>query len=389
MRVLILAPHPFYIVRGTPIDLELVVRALSERSGTTIDLVVYNQGVDRDYPGLTIHRAPRGTWLGETRPGLTLKKLLVDVFFFFRAWSLVRRHRYDLVHAGEEAVFMALFFRRLYGIPYAYDLDSSIAEQVTEKRPYLRFMQPFLDACERAAIRGARITLPVCHSLADLCRERGASKIVTLHDISQLEDPYRPQTGSLKRELGIERLVVLYAGNLEVYQGIDLLLEGFALAAQRSDGIDLVIVGGSDDDIRHYSRKADDLGIGGRTHFLGPKPFDQLDRFLAEADILTAPRIRGRNTPMKVFPYLHSGKPVIVTDLPTHSQILTRDVAMLAPPTPEGFCEAVLELVDDEGKRRALGQRGRAFVEANHTYAAHRKRLNEAYDWIEEQLGAS
>ena len=44
MKILLLAPHPFYQERGTPIDVHLVIRVLSERLNTEIDLLVYNEG---------------------------------------------------------------------------------------------------------------------------------------------------------------------------------------------------------------------------------------------------------------------------------------------------------------------------------------------------------
>ncbi len=385
MRILVLAPHPYFIVRGTPIDLDLVLRVLTARPGTEVDLLVYGEGEDRVYPGLTIHRAPLNRLTRGSPPGFSLKKLASDLFLFFKAWSLVRSRRYDLVHAGEESVFMAMFFRRLHGVPYAYDLDSSLAEQMVEKMPWLGPVGGLFKRCERAAIRSSLVAFPVCNALADLCREAGAEEVVTLHDISQLEEPGREATGSLKRELGIEGLVLLYAGNLEAYQGIDLLLEGFALAAADA-AIDLVIVGGGEREISSYRRRARDLGVGPRVHFLGPRPLDELGKLLAEADILTAPRIRGRNTPMKVFPYLHSGRPVLVTDLPVHTQILTPEVAFLAPPEPAGFAAAIRELAADPALRRRLGGAGRRFVEASHTWGAHRERLDRAYDRIEERL---
>ncbi len=388
MRVLVLAPHPYYVDRGTPIDLELVLRVLCAREGTSVDVVVYPDGEDRLHDGLTIHRVPATGWTTNTKPGFSLKKLVCDLWMFFKAWSLVRKHGYDVVHAGEEAVFMAMFFRRVHGIPYVYDLDSSIAQQMVEKLPFLGPVARIFDAFEAAAIRGAIATAPVCNALADLCRERGAAKIVTLHDISQLENPDSPRTGKLAKEAGTDRLILLYVGNLESYQGIDLLVEAFAVAAKRTDAVDLVIIGGDPDDIESYRQRADQLGIGDRTHFLGPRPLAELDGYLAEADILTAPRIRGINTPMKVFPYLHSGRAVLVTDLPTHSQILTPDVACLAPAEPEGFAEAIVELAGNDELRRSLGARGRAFVEAEHTFPSHRKRLNALYDWIAARLGS-
>ena len=55
MKVLILAPHPFYQERGTPIAVDLLIRALSER-GDDVDLLTFHEGVDHSYPGFHIFR---------------------------------------------------------------------------------------------------------------------------------------------------------------------------------------------------------------------------------------------------------------------------------------------------------------------------------------------
>lgn len=388
MRILVLAPHPFFQERGTPIDVEILVRALGARADTEIDLLVYAEGEDRSYPNVAVHRTPDLAALRGIRPGFSPKKLLADVLMLVEAFSLVRRRRHDVIHAGEEAAFIAWLLGALFRIPFVYDLDSSIAQQMVESRPALTRVARWLDACEGFLIRRALATAPVCNALGDLCRRRGARKVVTLHDISQLADPDAPRTGALAREIGSKRLLLLYAGNLEPYQGIDLLLESFAVAARRTDAVDLVVLGGVPDDVARYRRRAEQLGIAGRAHLIGPRPFAQLDRYLAEADILTAPRIRGVNTPMKIFPYLHSGRPVLVTDLPTHSQILTPEVAMLAPPTVEGFADAIVRLAGDAALRARLGREGRAFVERNHTFEAHCRRVDALYDYVAKQLAA-
>lgn len=385
MRILVLAPHPYRIVRGTSIDLDLLLRVLCARPRTRVDLVCYPEGEDPGYPNLEVHRIPSTPLTRGTKPGFSLRKLGCDVLLAYRAWQLLRERSYDVIHADEEAAFLALLAKRRYGIPYVYDLDSSVAQQMVEKYPGLRPAAGLLDRMEAAAIRGALATAPVCNALADLCRRRGSAEVVTLHDISQLACPGAPRTGKLAAEVGTERAILLYVGNLEAYQGIDLLLESFALAAPRAD-IDLVVIGGDKDDIARYRARATALGVASRVHFLGPRPLELLDGYLAEADVLVAPRIRGLNTPMKVFPYLHSGRPVLVTDLPTHSQILTPEVAMLAPANPEGFARAIQRLAVDPELRRQLGARGRAFAEADHTFPAHAERVNRLYDYVERAI---
>lgn len=386
MRILLMAPHPFFQNRGTPIDVLLVLRVLSERKNTKVDMLTYNEGAEINLPNLTIFRTPDFKITKNIRPGFSLKKLICDFFLFFQAWSLIHRNKYDLIHAGEETVFMAMFFKLLYKLAYVYDLDSSIAQQLVEKQPILRILSPLFNWMEGLAIRKSLATLPVCNALAELCRENHSRRTVTLHDISQLKNAYAPNTGKLKKELGIQGLILLYSGNLEPYQGIDLLIDSFHLACQKTDKVDLVIIGGVEEDIKRYKEKTTRLQIDKKTHFLGPKPFDQLDQFLAEADILVAPRIRGVNTPMKIFPFMHSGKPVLLTDLHTHNQIVSKNEAYLAPADPSGFAEGMLDLVEDDKLRMQLGKKGRAFVEKDHTYSAHQKRLNGLYGWIENQI---
>jgi glycosyltransferase involved in cell wall biosynthesis len=75
-----------------------------------------------------------------------------------------------------------------------------------------------------------------------------------------------------------------------------------------------------------------------------------------------------------------------VTDLPTHSQILTPKEAMLAPPDPTGFAKAIVRLCSDAPLRERLGHAGRRFVELNHTFAAHQRRVDELYGYVASHL---
>ncbi|MCP5063716.1 MAG: glycosyltransferase family 4 protein [Ignavibacteriae bacterium] len=386
MKILVLAPHPFFQERGTPIDVNLVLKVLTHRKNTTVDALVYNEGTEVSFPNFKLYRIKNLSILQNIGLGFSAKKVFADVLLFLKARSMIKENKYDFIHAGEETVFFAMFFQKFYKIPYAYDLDSSIAQQMVEKKPYLKMFSSFLNWCETKAIQNSLINFPVCNGLAKLCEESGSKKHVTLHDISQLKNPNLLPNGLLKKELGVDKLFLMYVGNLEVYQGIDLLIESFAIVAKENNTVDLVIIGGVPEDITNYKSKVSQLKVSDRVHFLGPKPFDTIDKYIAEADILVAPRIKGINTPMKVFPYLHSGKPVLLTDLYTHNQLLTNNEAYLAGATPREFADGIIELSENEELRKKLGESGKKFVEENHVFESHSKRLNSAYDWIEEQI---
>ena len=190
----------------------------------------------------------------------------------------------------------------------------------------------------------------------------------------------------MRTELGISGLLLLYVGNLEAYQGIDLLLQSFALVLKKDRRGDLVIIGGDSREIIRYRMKARHLGIDRKVHFLGAKPVELLSSFLAEADILVSARIRGNNTPMKIYPYLLSGKPVLATNLPTHTQILDSKVAMLAEPSPQRFSEAILRLMQEEDTRKLLGIAGKRLAEEKFSYTTFRAKLNAFLDSLEVEI---
>ena len=190
----------------------------------------------------------------------------------------------------------------------------------------------------------------------------------------------------MKTELGISDLLLMYVGNLEAYQGIDLLLNSFALVLKRTQQADLVIIGGESADIEKYVRKSRQLGIQAKVHFLGPKPVQHLRYYLSEADILVSPRIKGNNTPMKLYSYLHSGKPVLATNLPAHTQLIDDRVAFLVESKEEPFSAAMLCLIADEPLRAQLGRAGKQLIEEKFTYRAFREKLNGLFNSLETEM---
>jgi glycosyltransferase involved in cell wall biosynthesis len=185
MKILLLAPHPFYQARGTPIAVDLVLRVLSER-GDTVDVVTYVEGEPVDYSGVKLYRIPRLPFIRNIRPGFSWKKVICDVFLLVEALRLVRQNQYDVIHAGEEAVFIGLFFKNLFKLPYVYDMDSSLAQQIVEKYAQLSFCKPLLDFFEGIAVRNAEAVVSVCDALAEDIRRYKPRKVVVIPDISLL-----------------------------------------------------------------------------------------------------------------------------------------------------------------------------------------------------------
>jgi glycosyltransferase involved in cell wall biosynthesis len=300
--------------------------------------------------------------------------------------SLIVRKRYQLVHAVEESVFIALLLKIFFNIPYVYDMDSSLSQQIIDKRPLFAPFARFLRAFEGWAVSRAIAVAPVCEALAKGIQEYKPNKIVVLQDVSLLEHGDNNALEELRSNLGIDGLLLMYVGNLEMYQGIDLLLESFALVSQRAIQADLVIIGGGTADIEKYQQKSCDLAIDHKVHFVGPRPVACLGGYLSQADILVSPRLQGENTPMKLYSYLHSGKVLLATNLPTHTQVLNNRVSMLADASPETFAKAMHYLMEDHNIRSELGQAGRQLIEEQFSYEAFRNKVHELFDCLKAQI---
>ncbi len=385
MRILLLAPQPFYQERGTPIAIRLLLETLSAR-GHTVDMATFPEGEAVTLPGLTIFRTPDFRFLRGIRPGFSLRKLVCDAFLLYQAFRLAARHRYHLVHAVEEAAGIALLLKVLFRLPYLYDMDSSLAQQMIEKFPRLRWIGGVLNVLEALLIRQARVVMPVCDHLSEHAAQYQPEALVVLYDVPLLNGSSAAPGDNLRDDLPSDSCLVLYVGNLEAYQGIDLLLDAFALAKARLQQLELVIIGGQPSDIDHYQRKAASLNI--RVLFTGAKPLAHLAGYLAQADVLASPRIKGTNTPMKLYSYMDSGKPILATDSITHTQVLDSSAAVLTVPTPAAYAEGMVRLAHDTALRERVGTAAKALIADRYSHARFHATFTALIDQLARDLAS-
>jgi len=385
VKILLLAPHPFYQARGTPIAVKTVLEFLSER-GDTVDVLTYAEGGEVSIPNCTVHRIPRVPGLQGIRPGFSVKKVLSDILMVGSCLRLVRRTRYDLIHAVEESAFIAAAMRALTGVPYVYDMDSSLAEQLVDAYPPLRFAFSALRRMEAVAIRRSSGVLAVCAALEDVALAHAPGQLVgRVEDTTLLTGP-KPAGGNGRGLPPSDGPMAMYVGNLESYQGIDLLLEGFRHTLSRVPQAKLVIVGGRDAEIAHYRGRAERLGIDGSVVFAGPRPIGMLPDLLRQADVLVSPRLKGLNTPMKIYSYLDSGSAVLATRLRTHTQVLDDGMAYLVEPEPHALGHGLAELMADPELRAKLASTAKAYVQREHTPQAARRKLEAFYTTMESRV---
>ncbi len=381
MKILLIAPQPFFQDRGTPIAVRMMAETLV-RLGHTVHLLVYHEGRDIVLENVELHRSMNLPWVKGIKAGLTLKKLFCDIFIFIKCLQLMHCNRFDLIHAVEESVFMARILKLFVGKPYVYDMDSSLPQQITDKFPQLSFLRLPMEFLEKNAIRGSVGVVAVCKVLEEIAIGYSPdTPVLRLEDITLLDCSGIGQE-NLREKYRFSGPVVMYVGNLEKYQGIDLLLRSFAIVVRKTPDTHLLLIGGSDDDIAFYRGRVLELDLAGRVTLCGPRPVTLLGYYLDQADILVSPRTQGNNTPMKIYSYLDTGKPVLATRLSTHTQVLDDEISYLVRPEPGAMADGIMRLLYDIELCRRLGQNSRDRVAAEFSPAAYRKKLTRFYKTI-------
>ena len=155
--------------------------------------------------------------------------------------------------------------------------------------------------------------------------------------------------------------LVLYTGTFEAYQGLDLLFAAMAFVRAERPDARLLLAGGKPDQVEKARAEARAAGIDDVTVFAGERPAAEIPAYLLASDVLVSPRSRGTNTPLKIYQYLRSGKPIVATRLLTHTQVLSDDTAILTGASPREFADGILQRSGTwpVGRTRKPGARAR------------------------------
>jgi glycosyltransferase involved in cell wall biosynthesis len=382
MHILMIAPEPFFEPRGTPFSEFHRIRALTTL-GHTVDLVTYPFGRDVAMPGLRIARCVRPPFIRRVKIGPSWPKVPLDLSLFFTAMRLAMTRRYDAVHSHEEGGALGILIAWLLRVPHLYDMHSSLPQQIANFGYSNRaWLSRLLAGLERQMIRRSRVVIVICPELEDTVKAVDPDvPTVLIENAPGSGDRPTPGTGDAVRQglgLGPDVPIIMYTGTFETYQGLELLYEAMSrVLAQRPDA-KLVLVGGDVEQVEAARARVQALGLGQAVTFAGQRPAEDIPAYLDGATVLVSPRSTGTNTPLKIYQYLRSGRPIVATRLRTHTQVLSDDTAFLADPTPDAFAAAILEALTRPERAAETGARARALADTKYSDEAFIARTQQA-----------
>lgn len=385
LRILMIAPQPWFQPRGTPFSVLHRIKALT-LLGHEVDLVTYAIGQDIPMQRLRILRAHSVPFAKNVKIGPSVAKIFHDLMVYFRAREILSREKYDLLHSHEEASFFAHHLAKRYQLPHLYDMHSSLPQQLLNFR-YSRskVLFKFFEYLEHRTICHANAVITICPELQKYVENKFPDKpsflIENVADNSIVFPPSEGQTESLRRQYGLtEGRIVLYYGTLEAYQGIPLLLESAKIVCNKRRGVQFLIVGGQLAQVEQYRRQMEQQRLADSVIFTGFVQPQLIPAFIELADVLVSPRISGTNSPLKIYSYLRSGKPVVATRHITHTQILDDGVAILVEPTAQGLADGILQALQDDAKVKKMTAAAQKLAEEKYGYGDFLKKTQQAIE---------
>ncbi len=371
------AACPFPYPRGTPVRILRMAETMASL-GHEVHVATYHLGQTEIPLPFHVHRIVNFRLYDKVTPGPTYFKLFVlDVLLALKVLALVRRYKFDIVHAHHyEGLLAALPLRLLTRLPVIFDSHTLLEGELPFYDLHLgrnlkRQVGLWLD---RTMPRLAHHVIAVSESIGRWYVEQAGLPPEKLSIIPNgVEIEHFSRAGQGNQHQGI---ILGFSGNAAEYQGVEHMLRAFHRLSRHYSDIALHLY--SSDNFSAYDDLIAALGIRERIRII-PTDFANLPERLAEADILLNPRWSGDGYPLKLLNYMAAGKAVVSFRGTAHDLRHMETGWIVEQPNPDDFADGIQYLIEHPDVRRQLGQNARKFIEEHFTWRLRGTALTDLY----------
>jgi glycosyltransferase involved in cell wall biosynthesis len=274
---------------------------------------------------------------------------------------MLLQNRYAIIHSHEEASYFSILLSKLFRIPHLYDMHSSLPKQlkISKFRKYKPVVWLFTQL-EKIVLDHSDAIIVIAPELDDHVSQINPDANVTIIENLALPELYSDDSNSSQEDLldtlNINgKLPVIYTGNFEPYQGLDLLVASADHVCRQNQDAVFILIGGRPQQIEELHTKVQSLGLANRFIFVGRVPPNQVSKYLNIAQVLVSPRNEGLPVPLKIYSYLYTGKPVLATNISAHKGFSGYENLILANPNPEEFAVGILNALELSRSQPAEG----------------------------------
>jgi glycosyltransferase involved in cell wall biosynthesis len=324
MRILVLAPTPFFGDRGCHVRIFEQVRALRRHD---VEALVVTYPLGRDVAEVRTVRTARLPWVHRLPIGFSLHKPVLDVLLLATAARAARRFKPDVIHGHlHEGAALGVVLGRVLGCPVVADLQGSLTGELIDHHaiPAGGPLPALSWAIERASIRGPdRILASSAAFARHLADQWGiGDRVVALPDgVDSTVFRAGLPVEELRRGLGLTgRRVVVYLGVLTPHQGIDDLIAAWPTVTIQMPDAHLLLMGYPNE--ARYRDAVERAGLAGSVTITGRIDYAEAPRYLALGDVAVSAKRSATEANGKLLNYMAMGLPTVAYDKPVAREIL-------------------------------------------------------------------
>lgn len=212
---------------------------------------------------------------------------------------------------------------------------------------------------EKTILPRLKYAYTVCQSIADEYEKRYGLKMFVVRNIPLCNDRkvYEPKHFDLLTNEHAEKKIILYQGALNIGRGIELTIE----AMKYIENTVFLIVG--DGDIALELKKlVENENLNKKVRFIGKIPFQDLAAYtqIADIGIILLDSSLSLNyhfaLPNRIFDYIQAELPIIASDLPEISKIVSKDDVgiLVSNMVPENLAKEINDLLKNQERYQQI-----------------------------------
>jgi hypothetical protein len=188
-----------------------------------------------------------------------------------------------------------------------------------------------------------------------------------------------------RRRLGLpgHGPMISYVGKLVPRKGVDTLVEAMGILGRRPGGAPLLVAAGIGEMRPALERRAAELGVADRIHFVGKVTHDEVGWVMSAGDVFVLPSL-SEGLPTVVCEAMSCGLPVVATAVDGTPEIVRDgETGLLVPPSQPGpLAEALARVLDDPALARRMGEEALRVGRELYTWTANARRMTEIYEGL-------
>ncbi len=333
------------------------------RLGHTVTLFVPDMGSRPETEGIQTVYVP----VGWRHPAVTFISFYFFLLFYFLAHYF--RQRPDVVYTRHQQMeWLVTWLRYVLDFTYVIEVNGlSFVEQKIHDNP--DWVIKLTRRMERIVFRMAHKMVTSSGQLQEiLCREYRL-KPEHFCVVSNGANPelFKPMDQARCREqlhLEADNPYLIFIGSLKRWHGLDQIVGAMPALAEKIPGIHLMIVGEGEQRTQ-VERMVRENGLENTVTLFGEKLFEEVPYYINAADIcLGSFSDKPGISPLKIFDYMACGKPIVSNAVGGMDALIqsTQSGKLIHSQNAQAWIPPIVELMEDPGQRRTLGENGRKAV---------------------------